>query len=197
MQALRTHHQRHRAAFAVVLACVFALGAVVAGCADEAAVEPTTTAPTGSTADTTARPAAAPVAVYFPDSTGEQIVKTVVSGLQGTDIEAAVGALVAGPRQPTLTPALPSGSRLLSASLDGAVARVDFSEEFATGYPSGGSAAEIAVLAPIVFTATEIAGVESVLVLVGGKTPDVPSQFDLATPLGRDDFPPEIVAAAP
>lgn len=194
MQALRTQLRHHHLAVAVVVSLLFSLGGIAAGCAEESAVEPTVTAPA---TETTARPAAVPTTAYFPDSTGEGIVKTVVSGTQGTGLDAAMGALVAGPDRASLVPALPAETRLLSASVDGAVARVDFSEDFATGYPAGGSAAEIAVLAPIVFTATEIAGVESVLVLVDGKTPEVPTQFDLATPLGRDDFPPQIVVAAP
>lgn len=197
MQALRRSSRQNRRGLAVAVVFTLALGAVAAGCADDSAVEPTATTPAGSTTETTARPASAPVAVYFPDSSGERIVKSVVSRTEGTGLDAAMGALVAGPEGPDLMAALPSGTRLLSASVDGAVARVDFSEELATGYPSGGSAAEVAVLAPIVFTATEIPGVDSVLVLVDGKTPDVPSQFDLATPVGRGDFPPEIVAAAP
>jgi len=182
---------------AVVLALLALLGLVlagtVAGCGDGGAGSPA--AAGGST--TGARDGQ--VAVYFPTGDGEHIVRTPVPEPAGAGdpLEAALSALAAGPDRPDLAPALPAGTRVLSSSVSGGTARIDLSSRFAEAYPSGGSAAEIAALAPIVFTATDVEGVRDVLLTVDGAVPDVPTQFDLGAPLARDDFPPDLVAGTP
>jgi spore germination protein GerM len=188
--SLRSLARPRRAAAFLALALV---AVVAAGCADD------TAATTAATAATTEAPAAAPVVAYFPTVDGEHIraVTVPAAGSSSSVLDATLRALADGPTGGDLAPALPEGTRLLSVSSEGGVARVDLSSEFAAAYPSGGSAAEIAALAPIVFSATEVAGVDSVAITVEGATPDVPSQFDLGTPLGRADFPSEIVVTAP
>jgi spore germination protein GerM len=198
MQAFRSQFLPKRLRGLIAgMALVAATAAITAGCADDASVAPTTTTAGGSTAQTTARPASSRTTVYFLDSSGERLTEVVTSDSADgeTALAVALRTLAAGPQQAGLTTALPAGTRLISSSQDGGTARVNFSSEFASGYPSGGSAAEIAVLAPIVFTATEVPGVDSVLIEVEGAPPDIPTQFDLSAPLARDDFPPELVAA--
>lgn len=142
------------------------------------------TRPVGTTART-------PVTVYFADSEVRRMVPErheIPAG--GAPLRAALDELAQGPQAAGLLPALPQGTRVLSATSAGGTARVDLSQEFADGYPSGGSAAEIAMLAPLVYTATAVPGIRSVLLTVAGRTPDLPgSQYDLSAPLTRRDFP--------
>jgi spore germination protein GerM len=174
-----------------------AVAGVLAGCGEGGAGQGLGSTTTAGNS-TTESPGAAEYGVYFPTADGEHIVKVQMpgSGQAGNPLEGALSALAAGPDRSGLAPALPAGTRVLGVTSRGGTARIDLSSRFAEAYPSGGSAAEIAALAPIVFTATEIEGVRDVLLTVGGATPDVPTQFDLGAPLARDDFPPDIVAAA-
>lgn len=183
-------------ALAVLALGVPALAAVAGGCAeDSGATGGTTTSPAAST---TATPAAARRTVFFPTNDVQRLVKVVVTtpGPEGDGLAAALRALAAGTDRPDLADALPAGTLVLGASVQGGTARIDLSAEFASGYPSGGSAAEIAVLAPIVYTATENADADAVLVTVEGAVPDVPTQFDLSAPLRRDDFPAGLAGGA-
>ena len=135
--------------------------------------------------------------VWFPDASGERIVSETREGTgSGRPLAEALAALVAGPRSSALAPALPAGTTVDGAEVSGTTARVDLGSAFAEGYPPGGSAAEIIALAPIVFTATEVSGVERVILTVAGRAPDLAgSSFDLSAPLRRSDFPPEIAEA--
>jgi len=144
---------------------------------------------------TTARTA---VTVYFADSEVRRLVSERHEiPVSGSRLKAALDELAQGPMAAGLLPALPQGTRVLSATSAGGTARVDLSQEFAEGYPSGGSAAEVAMLAPLVYTATAVPGVHAVLLTVAGKMPDLPgSQYDLSAPLTRRDFP-DLGATAP
>jgi spore germination protein GerM len=183
------------AVLALLALLVPVLAGVVAGCGESGAGQGSVTT-NGTTAGT---PGSGEVGVYFPTADGEHIVKVQVPAPKGAGdpLEAALSALAAGPHRSGLAPGLPAGTRVLEAGSAGGTARIDLSSRFAEAYPSGGSAAEIAALAPLVFTATEVQGVRDVLLTVDGVTPDVPTQFDLSAPLARDDFPPDIVAGAP
>lgn len=183
-------------ALALLALGVPALAAVAGGCAEDSGVTGGTT--TSPAASTTATPAAVRRTVFFPTNDVQRLVKVVVTtGSEGDGLAAAIRALAAGTDRPDLSDALPAGTRVLGASVQGGTAHIDLSAEFASGYPSGGSAAEIAVLAPIVYTATENADADAVLVTVEGAVPDVPTQFDLSVPLRRDDFPAGLAGGAP
>jgi germination protein M len=167
-----------KAAVLIALAC--ALGAtLVAGCGggDRGAVEETAPART--------------VRVYFPASDGAGLVverRRVPAGEPA--LGAALAELAAGPRAAGAARALPAATTVRSASAAGGTARVDLNRAFVDHYPGGGSAAEVAVLAPLVWTATAQPGVRRVLVTVDGRAPDLlGSQFDLSAPLTRADFP--------
>jgi len=89
-----------------------------------------------------------------------------------------------------LLPGLPAGTRVLSARREGDVAVVDLSEEFAAGYPSGGSTAEIATVGPVVRTAAAASGARAVRILVEGAAPVTPgAQLDLSRPVAPGDLP--------
>lgn len=105
-------------------------------------------------------------------------------------LRAAMIVLAEGPFFPGALPALPPNTTVVGTNVSGADATINFSREFASGYPSGGAAAEAAVIAPIVFTATEIPGVQRVRITVDGATPElVGSQYDWSRPFTRGDFP--------
>lgn len=172
------------------LAAIAALAALaVAGCSDGAGTtSATATAPPPATV-----PAGGAATVYFLDDAGRLVAerRSVPGRL---DARAALEALAQGPRRAGLAPALPRGASLLGVEVAGGTATADFSAPFVTGYPSGGAAAELAVLAPIVYTATGVSGVRAVRITVGGRTPrPVGSQIDLSRPLSRADLPVTVV----
>lgn len=175
------------------LAAAAALGAVLAiapACSDDddppAPTGPTATAPATTGGATATAPGE--VTVYFADAEGGLAAETRegTPGLLG-----AMEALAAGPDDPELIPALPAGTRVLSAETDeDGVARVDLSAEFESGYPSGGAAAELATVGPVVHTAAAIPGVASVAITVEGRVPQpTGSQLDFSTPLTAEDVP--------
>jgi spore germination protein GerM len=148
--------------------------------------------PTGAagTAPTVAATAPArTVTVWFSDDSGRLRAERRRLPAGADPLRAALAALGAGPTDPALLPALPAGTRVLSTSVSGGVARVDLSREFEEGYPQG-SAAELAVIGPIVRTAVAASGASSVLLLVEGRPPaPLGAQLDLSQPLGVGDLP--------
>jgi spore germination protein GerM len=141
----------------------------------------------GGPTETAPPPPAATVTVYFSDDAGELVAEERPAP-PGPALDAAMEALAHGPADPSLVPALPPGTRLLGAGVADDVATVDLSPEFESGYPSAGSAAELAVLGPLVRTAAEAAGAGRVRILVEGRAPAPPdSQFDLSQPLAPAD----------
>ena len=72
---------------------------------------------------------------------------------------------------------------------------VDFSRSFKTGYPSGGAAAEDLILGSIVFSvAGSFPEISGVTITIDGVTPDLPTQYDLASPIRRADLPGDLLA---
>jgi spore germination protein GerM len=175
----------------VPLAVALALVALVAGAAACGG---------GGATTTTAAPATAArqdVTVFFLNESGTRLVREERSVPAGPDsLTAALGALADGPAATGLVPAVPEGARLVSASREGTRAVLDWSPGFETGYPSGGAAAETAVIGPIVATATAVPGVREVLLTVEGRAPQtLGGQFDLSDPLTRADLPSDLLAA--
>lgn len=189
---------RRLAALATLLAIVL-IGAACGG--DDAAgtgSTPVTTAPATTTAAPTATPTDPPgervVDLFFLSADG-RLAQRVVIAREGEELTTAMAALIEGPREAGLVPALPPGTELLAATLADGVAQVDLNAAFAAGYPSGGTAAELEVLAPIVYTLTSAPGVRAVLITVEGAAPELPgSGFDLAQPLVRADLPAELAS---
>jgi spore germination protein GerM len=177
------------AALALLLACL-ALLAACGGDGDEGS-----TASSGSGATTADAQA---VTAWFSGDDGRLVAEErAVSGAPDP-LTAAMRAVVAGPETPGLLPAVPPGTSLRSAERAGSVALVDLSREFVTGFPGAGSADQIAVLGPLVWTATGIQGVSEVLLTAEGAVPEIPGlQFDLSAPLTREDLPADAGAVAP
>lgn len=108
-------------------------------------------------------------------------------------VRAALEALIegppgGGPDEGELLPAVPEGTRLLDTEVRGDVVHVDLSAEFERNYPSGGAAAELAIVGPLVLTATDAAAADAARITVEGRTPaPAGSQFDFSAPLTPED----------
>jgi spore germination protein GerM len=175
-----------RLAVALVCAALLAVGA--AGCGDDDDTPPAAdTSPTQTGGATTGTTPSEPVTVYFSDETGRLVAEERV----GTaSLEGALALLAEGPESADLVAALPTGTRVLGATVEDGAAEVDLSAEFESGYPPGGAAAELAIVGPIVGTAAAQPGVESVLITVEGRVPaPVGTQFDFSQPFSPEDFP--------
>ncbi len=164
--------------------CAVVATALVAGCGGG----------DGDSATTTAAATAGPgpeVTVYFSDDTGALVPEHRSGPAGAAPLDAAMGALAQGPTGAGLIPALPSGTEVRATRVEGDVAVVDFSAELESGYPPGGSAAELAVVAPIVRTATEAAGTARARILVEGRAPaPAGAQLDLSAPLSPAELAP-------
>jgi spore germination protein GerM len=133
----------------------------------------------------------APGVVWFASETGP-LVGEVRQGA-GASVRAALGELAEGPDRDDLIPAFPVGASVVGTDLEGQVVVVEVDEAFVEGYPSG-SAAEVATVAPIVYTATELPGVDAVQLERAGQPLAPPTaQLDLSGPLARADFGLELV----
>jgi spore germination protein GerM len=138
---------------------------------------------------TTAAPAGT-VVVWFADDQGALVAESRPRPAGADPLETALAELASGPRGAGLLPGLPPGTRVLSARRDGDLAVVDLSAEFAEGYPTGGSAAEIATVGPVVLTAAAASGARAVRILVEGAAPVTPgAQLDLSRPVAPGDLP--------
>ncbi len=183
---------------------VFVLGAVtaallVAGCgdsgtsstqADGSATVMTTTTDTTSTTDRTPGTEARSATVYFMNDAGTGLVVEQHTVDASSPLRAALVALADGPEAADGVRALPAGTQIIGTDVRGGAAYVNLNSAFLDGYPSGGSTAEISVLGPLVFTATQAAGVERVFVTVDGQaTAPAGSQFDWTRGFTRTDFP--------
>lgn len=163
-----------------------------------AAVAPDTSTVTVSGPSTAASTIANPVTIYYMNDQATGLVQAVRSGPDTPARVKAALTVLANDRVPDgALPSFPTGTEIISVSIVGDEARVDLTSAFAANYPTGGAAAESAVLAPIVFTATEVPGVASVRLTVNGDVPQIAgSQYDFAAPFTRDDFPDLPVSAA-
>ncbi len=80
----------------------------------------------------------------------------------------AVLELLKGPQDEHLRKTLPPEAELLSVKVEDRVAILDFSKEFQTKH-WGGSAGETMTIDSLVYTLTEIEGIDKVQVLIEGK----------------------------
>lgn len=197
-------HAKYRRA--VILGSAL-LALVIAGCGgSDANTVDTTTADTppvttqtevATTSDTVQTPAptddapdARTVTVYFMNEAATALVAEERSANATSTLRAALVSLADGPQGADGVRALPAGTEIIGTDVRGGAAHVNLNAAFIDGYPTGGSAAELAVLAPLVYTATEAAGVERVHVTVDGQTAaPAGSQFDWTGGFTRADFP--------
>ncbi len=142
---------------------------------------PSTTAPA-----TTAQQQNVSIDVYMVKGDRLSAVKRIVAA--PPTIGAALAALLQGPKIDTeqgITSAV-SGAGVLGAQVNGSMAVVSVSNEFAARQ----KADQILGLAQIVYTATGISGVQSVQVAVNGTSVEVPRADGILTrdPVRRIDY---------
>lgn len=198
-----------RYVLALLLAALLAVPA--AGCRPQAPVDggatgPTGTSPgTGTSATSTEpggeQPATMVVSVYFSVEgegtrngekvSGERLVKSSrVVPKSGEPLTAAIAAWLAGPnaadKAAGMFMAPPAGLAPNAVSVKNGVATIDLPKAFE---PKGGSAAVMNTLGQLVYTATSVPGVKSVLLKLDGKTDaDFGSEgVDVSEPLTRPD----------
>jgi hypothetical protein len=175
------------------LAAGLLLAAAGCGGGDGDQAQPTVaTAPAPAATSPASEPATGTpraVVVIFSDPAGQGLVAVRRTVTAGSDLRAALVGLAQGPGAADgAVAALPAGTTVVGTNVAGGEALVNLSQEFLDGYPSGGAAAEFAVLAPIVYTATEVAGVERVRITVDGRPPaPVGSQYDWSRAFTRAD----------
>jgi spore germination protein GerM len=179
-----------------LLVVLVLIAMAVAACDSDDSGDEGTTATSSATTEqqaTTQAPAeATEVVVYFIDRNGVLVGERRTSDL-ADPLQATLSELSAGPEGSGLFPALESGAEVLSAEQAGSIALIDLNGAFADQIPGGGSTAQIESLAPLVYSAASVEGVESVSITVDGGLAEVPGlAFDLAEPLTPADLPIEV-----
>ncbi|MGE5228211.1 MAG: GerMN domain-containing protein [Deltaproteobacteria bacterium] len=170
-------------ALAVLALLALAAPLLLAACGAEetpTASDGTPAATTTATPPATETPAASP----SPSETAAGETTVLVYFLRGEELgtaertlpqtvavaRAAMEALVGGPnadeKAAGLGTAIPKGTRLLGISVDGAVATVDLSGEFASG---GGSLSMTARVAQVVYTMTQFKTIRAVAFMLDGE----------------------------
>lgn len=106
------------------------------------------------------------------------------------DLASAMATLLEGPRETEATAglrsAIPAGTRLLGSSIEGDEVRLDLSQEFTSIVGEQ----YILAVAQVVYTATEVTGVERVHIAIAGE-PATLARADgqlTAGPVGREDY---------
>ncbi len=111
--------------------------------------------------------------IYFSDAqemylAAEDLGLDDVNDLQEA-AQKVIGALIAGPKDSSLFPTIPSGTKLLKVEVDGkGLAAVDFSAELKDNHP-GGSSGETMTVYSIVNSLAELEGIDRVQILVEGQ----------------------------
>ena len=93
--------------------------------------------------------------------------------------------LILGPKQETLAPTIPEGTKVNSVAVQEGVAVVDFSEEIETRH-TGGSAGETMTIASIVNTLTEYEGINLVAITAEGEPLNI-GNIVLDAPVQRNE----------
>ena len=103
------------------------------------------------------------------------VISALLVGTQGTENQAGYGT------------AIPEGTELLGASLDGETLSLDLSEELNAVQGER----QMIAIAQMVFTATELAGIDGVRFQIEGESVEVPKGDGTLTssPVRRADYP--------
>jgi germination protein M len=150
------------------------------------------TAGAGCTHQTPA-PVTPQVTVYFCKAGSDALVPLPFSAdrqLQGVKLESAlVAQLLAGPAVPAESVVLFPPGTTAAVDVNGDTAIVNFSGAFAKPF-RGGASDEVALFKSLTYTATSVAGVTRVQVLVDGrKLPTLRGgEFEIDEPLTRETF---------
>lgn len=124
--------------------------------------------------------------LYFPDEDASKLFqeKREMLVVDNRKARAAIQGLIAGPRQSGLKSSIPDGTVLLNIYIQNRICYLDFSREFIDNH-SGGSAGELMTLGSIVNTLTDLEPIDSVQIMVEGKTGETLGNILLDSPLER------------
>ncbi len=128
--------------------------------------------------------------IYYKNVAGDELVKEIhkSDSLNGADseeiIEYLVGELSSSPRTDGLINVLPEKCGLNSVSIKGSIVTIDLSDEY---YENKG-VDELLARVAIVNTLTQVSGVESVRILVGGKPLTSTTTGQVVGVLGKNDI---------
>lgn len=132
------------------------------------------------------------VTLYYPDRQAQHVIpeERPVSINSGESLpNVVIRELLAGPEDPYLHAAFPKDVQLLSVELTDGTVAVDLSTEASRAggsLLSTGSAGEMMALKSLIFSLTDLPGVESVEILIDGKTGgSVGGHVVLEEPVGR------------
>jgi germination protein M len=131
------------------------------------------------------------VTLYFSDDQAMEVLPEKRT-VELTEDEAqmpvekiAVLELLKGPKDANLRKTLPPEAELLSIEVKDGVAILDFSQEFQTKH-WGGSAGETMTIDSLVYTLTEIEGIDKVQVLIEGKAIEsLAGHYDWSEPFSK------------
>jgi germination protein M len=159
----------------------------IAGCGGEEGTTAGTPAATGTT-PTAEQAERRAVTVYF--LAGEKLAPATHDvAASGALAPAVLAELLAGPAggDEGLLSEIPAGTQLNSVEVQGGIATVDLSPEFAGG---GGSASMQARVAQVVYTLTALTGIDRVSFQLDGERVEAIGGEGLMVepPVGRDDF---------
>lgn len=128
------------------------------------------------------------VTLYFSDHQAQHAVpeeRTISLTGNETIAEAAVRELLKGPEDPYLHPAFPENTRVLSVQVSDGVAHVNFEE----GINIPGSAGETMAIRTLVYTLTDLEGIDRVQILIGGRGDvSLGGHIVLSGPTGRGEI---------
>ncbi|SHK02941.1 Sporulation and spore germination [Anaerobranca californiensis DSM 14826] len=109
------------------------------------------------------------VNLYFPNKDNTKMIAEIRGIPLTNKLETSIiKELMAGPKSKGLIPTIPKEAQLISFEVVEGIAFINFSKEFQTKHP-GGSAGELATLASIVYTLTELENIDKVQILVEGR----------------------------
>lgn len=131
------------------------------------------------------------VTLYFSDDQAMEVLPEKRT-VELTEDEAqmpvekiAVLELLKGPKDANLRKTMPPEAELLSIEVKDGVAILDFSQEFQTKH-WGGSAGETMTIDSLVYTLTEIEGIDKVQVLIEGKAIEsLAGHYDWSEPFSK------------
>jgi germination protein M len=129
------------------------------------------------------------LSIYFSNSNADKVVleKREVCVTAGQPLEKVVfEELIKGPVNKELNPAIPKGTKLISAKTKDGICTLNLSREFVDNHP-GGSAGESMTINSIVNSLTELTGVNKVQFLIEGEKIEVYIHVMFSEPFSRNE----------
>jgi germination protein M len=136
--------------------------------------------------ETSSEPKTRQITVYFPTRDATYLESEIHTVAAGQDpLRTALELLIAGPESRDLTAIIPPGTALKNVWIKDHIAYVDFNDRLVKNN-SGGSTAELFLVAAIVDTVTEFPDIAGVRILVEGKSvATIAGHVDVTETLGR------------